>query len=307
MLAWLLAQQIAVLFIIVACGFLLVKFHFLKAQDSQVLSVACIYIVNPCTILNAFQIEYSNDVRNGFLLALVAAIVIHLMFFVICWVLYHIFEIDVVEKASIVYSNAGNLIIPLVIAVLGEDKVIYASAFIAVQNILLWTHGQSLMQGKLGVNWKNILCNANLIAIWLGVIFFFANIKLPFLLGSATKSLASMIGPISMLILGMLLAGVSWQFVFANKRVYFIAAVRMLLCPILTIAFLRFSGITTLVPDGANVLLVTLLAAGAPAASMVTQLTQIYGLNAQYASAINVVTTLCCIVTMPLMVLLYQL
>ena len=59
------------------------------------------------------------------------------MFFVMCWVLYHIFEIDAVEKASIVYSNAGNLIIPLVIAVLGEDKVIYASAFIAVQNILL--------------------------------------------------------------------------------------------------------------------------------------------------------------------------
>ena len=52
--------------------------------------------------------------------------------------------------------------------------------------------------------------------------------------------------------------------------------------------------------------MITLLAMTTPSASTVTQMAQVYGKDADYASAINVVTTLCCIFTMPLMVTLYQ-
>jgi len=306
MLAWLLAQQIAILFIIIACGFLLVRLGFLKTEDSKTFSITSIYLINPCVIIGAFQIDYSDDVRNGFLLAFAAAWGIHLLYFVVCWLLYHFFEIDVVERASIIYSNAGNLIIPLVIAVLGEDQVIYASAYICVQNILLWTHCQSLMEGKLGANWHKILYNVNLLSILVGMVLFFSGVKLPFMLASAVKAVASLIGPISMIILGMLLASISWKIVFREKRIYLITAFRMLLCPVLVVLFLKYSGLAALVPHGANILLVSLLAAAAPSASLVTQMAQLYGRNAQYASAINVATTLCCIVTMPLMVMLYM-
>ena len=53
--------------------------------------------------------------------------------------------------------------------------------------------------------------------------------------------------------------------------------------------------------------LVTLLAVCGPAATTITQLSQVHGRDAQYASAINVFSTLLCILTIPLMVLLYQL
>ena len=51
--------------------------------------------------------------------------------------------------------------------------------FLSVQMILMWTHGQSLMEAKAGVNWKKILCNINLIAIILGIVLFFTQIRLP--------------------------------------------------------------------------------------------------------------------------------
>ena len=41
-------------------------------------------------------------------------------------------------------------------------------------------------------------------------------------------------------------------------------------------------------------------------ASSITQMAQVYHKDAQYASAINVVSTVLCVVTMPLMVTLYQ-
>ena len=56
----------------------------------------------------------------------------------------------------------------------------------------------------------------------------------------------------------------------------------------------------------AGILLIVFLAIIAPAASTVTQMSQVYGNDSKYASAINVMTTLLSIVTMPLMVLLYQ-
>lgn len=56
----------------------------------------------------------------GFLLALLAAVLIHVILFFLCWILGKFLEFNSVEKASLIYSNAGNLIIPLVTSVLGE-------------------------------------------------------------------------------------------------------------------------------------------------------------------------------------------
>ena len=50
-----------------------------------------------------------------------------------------------IEKATIIYSNSGNLIIPLVGAILGNEWVIYSSGYMVVQTILLWTHAKSLV------------------------------------------------------------------------------------------------------------------------------------------------------------------
>lgn len=54
------------------------------------------------------------------------------------------------------------------------------------------------------------------------------------------------------------------------------------------------------------VLLVTLLAASTPSASTLVQLSEVFGNDAEYASVINVATTMLCIFTMPLIVAYYQ-
>ena len=61
-----------------------------------------------------------------------------------------------------------------------------------------------------------------------------------------------------------------------------------------------------MVPGGETVLLITLLAAIAPPAATITQMALVYGQDADYAGAANIVSTLLCIITMPVMVMLYQ-
>lgn len=46
-----------------------------------------------------------------------------------------------------------------------------------------------------------------------------------------TSSLAGMIGPISMVMIGMLLAGVDWKQVFGKRRIYGIVFLKMIVVP----------------------------------------------------------------------------
>ena len=301
-----LLQQIIVFFLMMACGFAVVKRGLIDAKSSRTLSVICIYIIMPCVMINAFQIEYSRSIRNGFLLAIAAAVLIHIFLLVFTQIIGKPLKLSVVEKESIIYSNSGNLVIPLVTVVLGEEWVIYASGFLCVQTIIVWTHGQSLMQGQRQVNLKKIVQNINLIAILTGLVFFLCNIHLPKILDSMTSSLAGMIGPISMVMIGMLLAGVDWKLVFGKRRIYGIVFLKMIVVPGIITLCLKLAAPLIPMENAKTILLISLLAVIAPTAVTITQMAQLYKRDAAYASSINVFTTLVCIVTMPLMVMLYM-
>ena len=61
-----------------------------------------------------------------------------------------VLKLDGVEETSLIYSNAGNLIIPIVTAILGKEWVIYTSAFLSVQLFLLWSHAKMKLCGEKG-------------------------------------------------------------------------------------------------------------------------------------------------------------
>ena len=300
-----LLQQIVVFFLMMACGFLVVKRGLIDAESSRTLSVICIYIIMPCVMINAFQIEYSKSIRDGFLLAVAAAVLIHIFLLVFVRIIGKPLKLSVVEKASIIYSNSGNLVIPMVTVVLGEKWVIYASAFLSVQMILMWTHGESLMEAKAGVNWKKILCNINLIAIIIGIILFFARIRLPVVIGNTMSQISATLGPVCMIMLGMTMTEVNWKEIFSHSRIYLITALKMIVTPLFVLLLLKYSPLASMVKDGQTILLISLMAVITPSATTVVQLAQLYDEEPVYASTINVMTTIVSIVTMPLMVMLY--
>lgn len=92
MISLLLLRQIAELFIIIILmGFLLVKTGLLKAEDSKSLSVVTLYIIMPCVIINSFQVEYTNNIKHGLILAFIAAIFIHVVLILLGKGLEHFF------------------------------------------------------------------------------------------------------------------------------------------------------------------------------------------------------------------------
>ena len=307
MISLILAEKIFSLFLIMFMGYAVVHWGLLHAEDSKTLSLISLYLISPCVIISAFQVQYTPDVLHGLLLALAAAVLLHVGIIVVVNLLGHALHLDAVEKASMIYSNAGNLIIPIVTAVLGKEWVIYSSAFLSVQLFLLWSHAKSMLCGEKSFALKKVLTNINMIAILAGAALFLLHIQLPAVIEDSLDMVGSAIGPISMIILGMLMAGMNFKKILGYRRLWLVTALRLVGIPLAAVALLKLSGLAYLVPDGQTILLVSLLATCTPSASTITQMAQIYGKDADYASAINVVTTLLCIFTMPLMVALYQL
>ena len=66
----------------------------------------------------------------------------------------NILHLDAIERATVIYSNAGILVIPLVQELLGQEYVIYSSAYIAVQLILIWTHCKNMLCEEDKLEWK---------------------------------------------------------------------------------------------------------------------------------------------------------
>lgn len=306
MISLLLMKQIVQLFLIMTMGFILVKTRLMKVKESKSISMVVMYLIMPCVIINAFQVEYTQKIRNGLILAFVAAVLIHVVIMILAKLLERIFNLSAVEKASIMYSNAGNLIIPIVTSVLGKEWVIYSSAFLSVQIVLLWTEGRMILCEEEKIDWKKILLNINMITIFLGIILFVTRIALPNIVKETMESVSVMVGPLSMIVTGMLIGNMSFKQIFAYKRIYIVTFLKMMVCPVVILILLKYSGMASVLSNGKMILLISLLATITPSASTVTQMAQIYGKNAEYASSINVVTTIICIITMPIMVWLYQ-
>ena len=307
MLSLILAKKIFSLFIIMLMSMSLVRLKILKTADSKVMSILLLYLFFPCVIIDAFQVDFTSEIQHGLLLSTAAAVVVQTL--LLCAGLFwqRLLHLNAVEVCSIIYSNAGNLIIPLVIAVLGPQWVIYSSTFLAVQLVLFWTHMKSVMARETHMDWRAVFTNANMIAIFIGLVLLFTGWRLPAPVNDAMHSLGLVIGPSAMIIAGMLLGNMSWEKIRSYKRVPLVAFLRLIIMPLIILVFVKYSGLATLSPDGKTILLITLLATATPSATTCVSMASLFDNQPEYASVINVVTATLCTVTMPLIVWLYQL
>lgn len=302
----LLMEQIIQLFLMIFMGFLIVKAKLLNSEDSKILSIIVLYLIIPCVIINAFQVDYTPQTVKGLLIALVGSVMTQVILLIVVSILGRVFHLNEVEVASIYYSNSGNLIVPIVMFILGKEWVLYGCVFMSVQLVFIWTHCKKIISRESTYDWRKIVLNINMISIAIGIVLFLTRIHLPAIINNTLSAVGSMIGPASMIVTGMLFAGMDFKQIFANKRVYFVSFFRLIIVPVIALFLIKCSQLSTFSSNGNKLMMIVFLAIITPSASTVTQMCQVYGNDSQYASAINVVTTLLAIVTMPLMVMLFQ-
>lgn len=307
MIAIPLIQKIAELFLILFATAGLVKGGILKSEDSKILSRLSLYFVTPCVIFNSFQTKLTPEIQQGLMTAILVACFCEALYFLAAALMKRFWNATEVERASVVFTNAGNLILPIVAYVMGQEWVIYVSGYILVFNILFWSFGLRMFDSGKGVNIKKMLFNPNMMAAICGMICLFAGIQLSGPLKIAFEDVAVMIGPLSMMITGMIVGSMNLKSLFQNKRIWTVILLRMIITSGAAVLLVCLSGIPSLIPSGKAIVMIALLSATAPSASNINQMAIIYNKDAKYASAINVLTTLSCILTMPFWMMVYEL
>lgn len=305
-LSLLLMQQICRLFLMIFFGFLLVRKKLLKSEDSKVISMIILYVASPCAILNSFMIEFTQDKFIGLGIAFLGAIFVHVIFIPLANLIARVTGFTPIEKATLIYSNSGNLIIPLVGAILGKEWVLYTSGYMVVQTILLWTHAKNLVCNEKTYDFKKIFFNINILAIITGICLFVFQIQLPDIIVGTMDTVGGMIGALAMIVIGMLIGNMNLIDIFREKRTYLIALMRLVVFPLIVVVIFKFTGLTHLTNDANQILLITTLAASAPPAAMITQFAQLYNKHPGYASIMNVMGVMFSILTMPFIIMIYQ-
>jgi predicted permease len=216
------------------------------------------------------------------------------------------FRLDPVDMCTLMFANVGNLVLPVIAMMLGSEMTFYCAGFQMPFNLFMWIYGYILMSGRRDVPVRKIIFNPNLIALFLGFFFLLTGLKMPAVIDTAMEGLQNMVAGASMMLVGVVIAGSDLKEIFANKRAYLISAGRLIVIPILTILILFATGFLSRHPQYSQVLMVIMIAAAAPSASSVVQLSVLTGGDAPRAGAYNVMTTLLCVLTMPLIIYIYQ-
>lgn len=207
--SWLLVQQIASMVLMGLAGYGVGKLKLITGEQSRVLSCMCIYLAVPCSLMTSFNTAMEADKLTGLLLALGAAVLLHLLYLALNGLMNRSGHgLAPEEQASVIYNNAGNLILPMVMAIPGQEYVIYTSVYILVQNILMWTHGQKLMGGAQQFDWKKIVTTPAIAAILAGLALFVTGCACRGLWSPPWRGWAAVWAPLSMLVIGILF--LSW-------------------------------------------------------------------------------------------------
>ncbi|MBO5265411.1 MAG: AEC family transporter [Ruminococcus sp.] len=285
--------------ILIIVGIICKKTKIITDDGNKELSKLVLTVVNPIVILMAYQTDYKPQLVKNLLIAFGLSILSYIILIVAAYLL--IPQKDgretQIERFSAIYSNCGFMGIPLVNALFGSEGIFYLTAFLTVFNLVVWTHGIILISGER--NLKNIVkvfYSPVIISIVLGIIMFFAQIRLPDIITDSLNFISNLNTPLAMIVSGVTIADTKILKLLKKPGIYYVSFLKLILLPLILIAAFSLFNVNE------QVRITVLVAASAPAAAMCTLQCIRYEKNSLYASEIFAASTILSVVTLPIIV-----
>ncbi len=291
-------KQTVIMFLYMAVGFGMYRAKLVTKEGSASMASLLLYVIIPVVLVQSFQVEYTAEKARELLSSSLAAVVLLLAAMLIS---HLCFRKNPVNDFGTAFSNAGFMGFPLITALLGKEAIFSVAGFVALINVLQWTYGQYLLSGdKADLSLKKIYRSPILLAFLLGLLLFFTRIKLSPVLSGTMSGIAAMNAPLAMIVMGVYLAQLDVKAAVCNLQLYFASAVRLILIPLVSFVLLYFL-LPGLTPTMKTALYI---AAMAPVGSNVAVYAQKQGKDYSYAVGLVCMSTLLCILTMPLLIFL---
>lgn len=299
------AQQVFVLYIIVAVGFIADRLHVFTEKTARASNDLMFYVITPCVIVDSFlNTTFSAQTAGGFATAIVCSFIAHAAGILFASPFFNKKKDpnSSVYKYACIYGNLGYMALPLANAVLGEAGVFYCSGGVIVFNTLSFTHGIWLMnKGKdVKFNAKSLILNPGVISVIIGLPLFLLSVKLPDVITQPIGFIASMNTPLAMLIFGTYISNTDLKTLFKVKEQYLIMLIRLIAVPIVIMLVCRLLNFNETLTTAC------MISAAAPSANNTVMFSAKYGKDTALASKIVALNSFVSIITLPLMIALSQ-
>ncbi len=296
-----LAEQLAVLGVLMFIGWIYAKKGSLNRQVSKGLSDILIDIATPAIILASYMVDYDPNMSKLMGKSFFYSVIILMAAIFVSRIATH--KVAPAQRKilqfGLVFSNSGYMGLPLIKFVFGDAFVIYASIYMIAANALTWTYGDGLMSGKPMEDkkelLKKVLQNPALIAVFIGLIIFFGKIPLPKLILQPIHLLSGLSAPLSMFVLGQKCAEIKWNNLLQDRTLHYGLLLRLFLMPLSTIVLLKLLQI----PEDIAPLLFLMQAL--PNAVVTVILAERYELDEDFASKLTILSHMMCLFTIPLL------
>ena len=336
-----LIMSVISLFIMMIPGVILKKCNLVTQSFGKGLSNLVLYIAQPMLILFAY-LDYEGDANIlwNILWVFLLSVVAHVIFSLVAVFLFRGAEDGRrrMLRFATVFSNAAFMGIPLIseIPALGPEATIYASIYNITFNLFLWSLGvyfctarrdedgdgtpdgedKSAIVKKNPISPLKVIFHPVNIASFVGLLCLIFSVRehlsglidlngeLDRLIIGSLEKLKHLVGPLSMVVIGLRIPDISFRGAFRDKYLYLFLALRHLLLPGAVLLILW--GLTALgAPISEMIALVVLILAATPAATSATMFAEKYDCDSVYTSRTVTISTLLSVATMPLLIFLY--
>ncbi len=293
-----LLQQILIIFLEIGTGIVITKIGIMDDKNSKFLSNLVMAVTLPCTLLASAGIDGGREAVAGMLKGYVVLEIFYIVCICLCLLLSRAMHLTRGQKAVLVGAavmpNSAFIGIPLITALLGSEAgALYGAAGIMAYNILFFTYVQHLFDPEAKVSLKAFLTPTN-ITTAIMVVMLVSGLRLPGILESFCKAMGNTTTPLALMIAGGMLARSDLKKLVANPLVWLITGLRCLVFP------LGFLAVLCLLPLDPTLRMAVLILASCPAGSLTAVLAKQYDTEGELASQAVAHSTLCILISVPL-------
>lgn len=301
--------QVAILFGMTVVGFVVGKVGMFSQKVTKDLSSLLLYVATPALILNSMFREYDGTLIIDALIILGISLAVFGIAMFVNKFLVKVFRVGKGRRGLWItatsFTNPGFMGFPMALAVFGSDGLFLAAFVNLAQNIFLYSWGIREVQkdsSEVAVReplWRVLISPIN-VSLVIGLLIFFVQVPIPAPVETIVSSIAGLVTPISMMLVGITISGHAIKNVFTDKDAFSSALVHLILIPLALVFALK------VIPfrDGSLVPGVCVLMMAMPVPAMTQALATNYHSDEEFASHVVFLADLLCLATCPVIMML---
>ncbi len=302
---YLVLTQLEIFTVIILIGIIGIKSKAINEKMLSDLSRLIMRLILPIMIFHkSINGATRTDMLSGFTEVVLSAFFMFGMLLLTGFLLKRMFSLSGnyghVFHASTMFGNVGFIGIPLILGILPERGMLYMALFTIIDQVLLWSIGfhltlpkEKMQHNSLMANLRNIL-NPAMLGISLAILFILMEWKLPVTLNKALGAVGDMTTPLSLIYIGGTFCFCNVKRFVTKVEYYAIVVIKMIAIPLFIFSVLRFFQVQPEI-----ITFITMLA-GMPSMTAIAMFARTNESDEDCAVGAILITTIFCLVTLPL-------